>query len=79
VNHGEIVSFLWGVADLIRDTFKRGEYGAKASLKDSGSTLHKKRRCETRLNSRPLSSKKIEPSTFDLHGRVCGWSSELAG
>jgi hypothetical protein len=52
VNHGEIVSFLWGVADLIRDTFKRGEYGAKASLKDSGSTLHKKRRCETRLNSR---------------------------
>jgi type I restriction enzyme M protein len=26
VNHGEIVSFLWGVADLIRDTFKRGKY-----------------------------------------------------
>ena len=25
VNHGEIVSFLWGVADLIRDTFKRGK------------------------------------------------------
>jgi hypothetical protein len=23
VNHSEIVSFLWGVADLIRDTFKR--------------------------------------------------------
>ncbi len=23
---GEIVSFLWGVADLIRDTFKRGKY-----------------------------------------------------
>jgi type I restriction enzyme M protein len=26
VNHGEIVSFVWGVADLIRDTFKRGKY-----------------------------------------------------
>jgi type I restriction enzyme M protein len=26
MNHGEIVSPLWGVADLIRDTFKRGKY-----------------------------------------------------
>src|SRR6266699_3039195 len=26
VNHSEIVSFLWGVADLIRDTFRRGKY-----------------------------------------------------
>jgi type I restriction enzyme M protein len=26
VNPSEIVSFLWGVADLIRDTFKRGKY-----------------------------------------------------
>jgi type I restriction enzyme M protein len=26
VNHGQIASFLWGVADLIRDTFKRGKY-----------------------------------------------------
>jgi type I restriction enzyme M protein len=26
VNHGEIVSFIWGVADLIRDTFRRGKY-----------------------------------------------------
>jgi type I restriction enzyme M protein len=26
VNHSEIVSFLWGVADLIHDTFKRGKY-----------------------------------------------------
>jgi type I restriction enzyme M protein len=26
VNHSEIVSFLWGVADFIRDTFKRGKY-----------------------------------------------------
>jgi type I restriction enzyme M protein len=26
VNHSEIVSFFWGVADLIRDTFKRGKY-----------------------------------------------------
>jgi type I restriction enzyme M protein len=25
-NHGEIVSFIWGVADLIRDSFKRGNY-----------------------------------------------------
>jgi type I restriction enzyme M protein len=25
-NHSEIVSFLWSVADLIRDTFKRGKY-----------------------------------------------------
>lgn len=26
MNHAQIVSFLWGVADLIRDTFKRGKY-----------------------------------------------------
>src|SRR5262245_62676208 len=26
MNHGEIVSWIWGVADLIRDTFKRGKY-----------------------------------------------------
>ena len=26
MNHGEVVSFLWGVADLIRDSFKRGKY-----------------------------------------------------
>jgi type I restriction enzyme M protein len=26
MNHSDIVSFLWGVADLIRDTFKRGKY-----------------------------------------------------
>jgi type I restriction enzyme M protein len=26
MNHGEIVSFLWGIADLIRDAFKRGKY-----------------------------------------------------
>jgi type I restriction enzyme M protein len=26
VNHSEIVSFFWGVADLIRDTLKRGKY-----------------------------------------------------
>ena len=26
MNYGEIVSFIWGVADLIRDTFKRGKY-----------------------------------------------------
>ena len=26
MNHSTIVSFLWGVADLIRDTFKRGKY-----------------------------------------------------
>src|SRR5688572_29982409 len=26
MNHSEIVSFLWGIADLIRDSFKRGKY-----------------------------------------------------
>ena len=26
MNHSEIVSFLWGVANLIRDSFKRGKY-----------------------------------------------------
>ena len=26
MSHSEIVSFLWGVADLIRDTFRRGRY-----------------------------------------------------
>jgi len=26
MNHSEIVSFIWGVADLIRDTFRRGRY-----------------------------------------------------
>jgi len=25
-NHGEIVNFIWSVADLIRDSFKRGKY-----------------------------------------------------
>src|SRR5262249_6237432 len=25
-NHGEMVSFIWNVADLIRDSFKRGHY-----------------------------------------------------
>lgn len=26
MNHGEIVSFIWDIADLIRDTFRRGKY-----------------------------------------------------
>ena len=26
MNHSQIVSFIWGVADLIRDTFKCGKY-----------------------------------------------------
>ncbi len=26
MNHSQIVSFIWGVANLIRDTFKRGKY-----------------------------------------------------
>ena len=26
MSYAEIVSFLWSVADLIRDTFKRGKY-----------------------------------------------------
>jgi type I restriction enzyme M protein len=26
MNHSEIVSFIWGVADLIRDVFRRGKY-----------------------------------------------------
>ncbi len=26
MNHSQIVRFIWGVADLIRDTFKRGKY-----------------------------------------------------
>ena len=26
MTHSEIVSFIWGVADLIRDTFTRGKY-----------------------------------------------------
>jgi type I restriction enzyme M protein len=26
MNHSKIVNFLWGVADLVRDTFKRGKY-----------------------------------------------------
>jgi hypothetical protein len=26
MNHGEIVSFIWSVADLTRDSFKRGKY-----------------------------------------------------
>ncbi len=25
-NHGEMISFIWNVADLIRDSFKRGHY-----------------------------------------------------
>jgi len=26
MNHSEIISFLWDVANLIRDSFKRGKY-----------------------------------------------------
>ena len=26
LNHSEAVSFIWGVADLLRDSFKRGKY-----------------------------------------------------
>ena len=26
MNHSEITSFLWGTADLICDSFKRGKY-----------------------------------------------------
>ena len=26
MNHSQIVSFIWSVADLIRDTLKRGKY-----------------------------------------------------
>ncbi len=26
MNYGQIVGFIWGIADLIRDTFKRGKY-----------------------------------------------------
>ena len=26
MTHSEITSFLWGTADLIRDSFKRGKY-----------------------------------------------------
>ena len=26
MNHSEIVSFIWSIADLIRDSFKRGKY-----------------------------------------------------
>ena len=26
MNHSEIVSFIWDVANLIRDSFKRGKY-----------------------------------------------------
>jgi type I restriction-modification system DNA methylase subunit len=26
LNHSQIVSFLWGISDIIRDTFKRGKY-----------------------------------------------------
>jgi type I restriction enzyme M protein len=26
MNHSQITSFIWSVADLIRDTFKRGKY-----------------------------------------------------
>ena len=26
MKHSEVVSFLWSVADLIRDSFKRGKY-----------------------------------------------------
>ena len=26
MNHSEAVSFIWGTADLLRDSFKRGKY-----------------------------------------------------
>jgi len=35
MNHSEIVSFIWGVADLIRDTFKRGKYNVASTRMSS--------------------------------------------
>ena len=32
MNHSEIASFIWGVADLIRDTFKRGKYQSECHV-----------------------------------------------
>ena len=26
MSYGEVVSFIWSIADLIRDSFRRGEY-----------------------------------------------------
>jgi predicted XRE-type DNA-binding protein len=44
VNHSEIVSFLWGVADLIRDTFKRGKVEIKLALATSLRELRRQKR-----------------------------------
>ena len=36
MNHSQIVSFLWGVADLIWDTFKRGKYQGNPAADGAG-------------------------------------------
>jgi len=49
MNHSQVVSFIWGVADLIRDTFKRGNHAAevpghrRADRTPSGKALRRDR------------------------------------
>jgi len=51
MTHSEIVSFLRGVADLIRDTFKRGRSPSCAGSTSSCATWS--RRCGTVSTPRP--------------------------
>ena len=63
MNHSEIVSFIWGVADLIRDVFKRGKY------QDIILPLTVLRRLDCTIDTPSISqvsSKHINPAQFSL-------------
>lgn len=63
MNHSEIVSFIWGVADLIRDVFKRGKY------QDIILPLTVLRRLDCTIDTpsiSQISSKHINPAQFSL-------------
>ena len=63
MNHSEIVSFIWGVADLIRDVFKRGKY------QDVILPLTVLRRLDCTIDITSISqvsSKHINPAQFSL-------------
>ena len=70
MNHSEIVSFIWGVADLIRDTFKRGKY------QDVILPLTVLRRLDcvlapTKENVLQRQAQLRDRGLEDLHGQLC--------
>jgi len=73
MNHSEIVSFIWGVADLIRDVFKRGKYQdvilPLTVLRRLGCVLAPTK-AEVLARQAQLKSKGLQ----DLHDQLCSAS-----